>query len=99
MHDLVIRNATLVDGTGATKRVSDVAIDGKSISAVAPKLEAGKREINAAGLLLTPGWADIHTHYDGQATWDPYLTPSSWQGVTTTVFGNCGVGFAPARSA
>lgn len=97
MHDLVIRNAVLVDGTGAAKRVSDVAITGKTISAVAPKLGAGKREINADGLLLTPGWVDIHTHYDGQATWDPYLTPSSWHGVTTSVFGNCGVGFAPVR--
>ncbi len=97
MHDLVIRNAILVDGTGATKRVSDVAIDGQSISAVGAKLDAGKREINADGLMLTPGWVDIHTHYDGQATWDPYLTPSSWHGVTTAVFGNCGVGFAPVR--
>jgi N-acyl-D-aspartate/D-glutamate deacylase len=97
MHDLVIRNATLVDGTGETKRVSDVAIDGKSITAVGTKLDTGKREINADGLMLTPGWVDIHTHYDGQATWDPYLTPSSWHGVTNAVFGNCGVGFAPVR--
>jgi N-acyl-D-aspartate/D-glutamate deacylase len=97
MHDLVIRNAILVDGTGAVKCVSDVAVDGRSITAVGTKLDAGKREINADGLLLTPGWVDIHTHYDGQATWDPYLTPSSWHGVTTAVFGNCGVGFAPVR--
>ena len=97
MHDLVIRNASLVDGTGSSQRVSDIAIDGNSISAVGAKLDAGKREINAEGLLLTPGWVDIHTHYDGQATWDPYLVPSSWHGVTTSVFGNCGVGFAPVR--
>ena len=82
-----------VDGTGARKRMSDVAIDGKTISAVAPRLGTGKREINADGLLLTPGWVDIHTHYDGQATWDPYLTPSSRHGVTTAVFGNCGVDY------
>ena len=97
MHDLVIRNASLVDGTGAPQRVSDIAIDGKTISEVGSKLSAGKREINVDGLLLTPGWVDIHTHYDGQATWDPYLAPSSWHGVTTSVFGNCGVGFAPVR--
>ena len=97
MHDLVIRNASLVDGTGSTQRVSDIAVNGNTISEVGVKLGAGKREINAEGLLLTPGWVDIHTHYDGQATWDPYLAPSSWHGVTTSVFGNCGVGFAPVR--
>ena len=97
MHDLIIRNASLVDGTGAPQRVSDIAIDGKTISAVGSKLSAGKREINAEGLVLAPGWVDIHTHYDGQATWDPYLAPSSWHGVTTSVFGNCGVRFAPVR--
>jgi N-acyl-D-aspartate/D-glutamate deacylase len=97
MHDLVIRNASLVDGTGAPQRVSDIAIDEKTISEVGSDLSAGKREIDAEGLLLAPGWVDIHTHYDGQATWDPYLAPSSWHGVTTSVFGNCGVGFAPVR--
>ena len=97
MHDLVIRNASLVDGTGSPQRVSDIAVNGKIVSEVGDKLAAGKREINAEGLLLTPGWVDIHTHYDGQATWDPYLAPSSWHGVTTSVFGNCGVGFAPVR--
>ncbi len=97
MHDLIIRNASLVDGTGSPQRVSDIAIDGKTISAVGSELGSGKREINGEGLLLTPGWVDIHTHYDGQATWDPYLAPSSWHGVTTSVFGNCGVGFAPVR--
>ncbi len=97
MHDLVIRNAFLVDGTRAPQRISDIAIDGKTISAVGSKLGAGTREINAEGLLLAPGWVDIHTHYDGQATWDSYLAPSSWHGVTTSVFGNCGVGFAPVR--
>ena len=97
MHDLVIRNGSVVDGTGAPSRVADVAIDGKSITAVGSDIGRGHREIDAKGLLVTPGFVDIHTHYDGQATWDPYLTPSSWHGVTTVVFGNCGVGFAPVR--
>lgn len=97
MHDLVVRNACVVDGTGAKRRQADVAVDGERISAVGTDIGSGRREIAAEGLLLTPGWVDIHTHYDGQATWDPYLTPSSWHGVTTAVFGNCGVGFAPVR--
>jgi len=97
MHDLVVRNACVVDGTGAARRVADVAVDGERVAAVGTDIGAGRREIAGEGLLLTPGWVDIHTHYDGQATWDPYLTPSSWHGVTTAVFGNCGVGFAPVR--
>ena len=97
MHDLVIRNATLIDGSGAAQRLADVAIDGTRFSALDDGVGAGRREIDADGLLLAPGWVDIHTHYDGQATWDPLLTPSSWHGVTTAVFGNCGVGFAPVR--
>lgn len=97
MHDLVIRNGTLVDGTGAERRVADVAVKDGIIVAVGRDVGPGRREIAADGLLVTPGFVDIHTHYDGQATWDPLLTPSSWHGVTTTVFGNCGVGFAPVR--
>ena len=97
MHDLVIRGGTVVDGTGAPRRVADVAVDGETITAVGAGIGRGRREIDAQGLLVTPGFVDIHTHYDGQATWDPYLTPSSWHGVTTVVFGNCGVGFAPVR--
>lgn len=97
MHDLVLRGGTLVDGSGAPARVTDVAIDGESISAVGPDLGPGTREIDARGLLVTPGWVDIHTHYDGQVTWDPHLTPSGWNGVTTVVMGNCGVGFAPVK--
>ena len=99
MHDLVVRGATVIDGTGAERRMADVAVDDGVIAAVSngAGVGPGRREINAEGLLLTPGWVDIHTHYDGQATWDPYLTPSSWHGVTTAVFGNCSVGFAPVR--
>ncbi|HEU5282366.1 MAG TPA: amidohydrolase family protein, partial [Burkholderiales bacterium] len=97
MHDLVIRGGTVVDGTGAPARVADVAVDGERIAAVGEAIGRGRREIDAAGLLVTPGFVDVHTHYDGQVTWDPFLTPSSWHGVTTTVFGNCGVGFAPVR--
>ena len=99
MHDLVIRNALILDGSGAEAHTGDVAIDGEYITAVDGKLGVGRREINADGLILTPGWVDVHTHYDGQATWDPYLTPSCWHGVTTAVMGNCGVGFAPVHPA
>lgn len=97
MHDIVIRGGTIVDGTGADRYVGDVAIDGDTIAQVGGKAGPGKREIDANGLLVTPGWVDVHTHYDGQATWDPMLAPSSWHGATTVVFGNCGVGFAPCR--
>ncbi len=97
MHDLVIRGGTIVDGSGAPPREGDVAIDGERLASVGGIAARGRREIDARGLLVTPGWVDIHTHYDGQVTWDPYLTPSSWHGVTTVVMGNCGVGFAPVR--
>jgi len=97
MHDLVIRGGTLVDGTGAAARKCDVAIDGDRIAAVGTEVGPGRREIDATGLMVAPGWVDIHTHYDGQVTWDPHLTPSGWNGVTTVVMGNCGVGFAPVR--
>ncbi len=97
MHDLVIRNGVVVDGTGTERRSADVAVDGGTITAVEPGVGPGREEIDATDRLVTPGVVDVHTHYDGQATWDPELTPSSWHGVTTTVFGNCGVGFAPAR--
>ena len=97
MHDLVIRDATIVDGTGAPRRTGDVAVDAGRITSVGEADERGRREVDAGGLVLTPGWVDIHTHYDGQVTWDPDVTPSSWHGVTTVVMGNCGVGFAPVR--
>jgi N-acyl-D-amino-acid deacylase len=98
MHDLVIRGGTVVDGTGGPSRTADVAVDDGIITAVGDlKGAAAQRTIDADGLLVTPGVVDVHTHYDGQATWDPLLTPSSWHGVTTVVMGNCGVGFAPVR--
>ena len=98
MHDLVIRNANLVDGSGAPARPADVAMADGLVTEVTEAGGAGaaRRDIDADGLLLTPGWVDVHTHYDAQASWDPYLTPSSWHGVTSVVMGNCGVGFAPA---
>jgi N-acyl-D-amino-acid deacylase len=98
MHDLVIRGGTVVDGTGGPSRTADVAVDDGIITAVGDlKGAAAERTIDADGLLVTPGVVDVHTHYDGQATWDPLMTPSSWHGVTTVVMGNCGVGFAPVR--
>jgi N-acyl-D-aspartate/D-glutamate deacylase len=98
-HDLVIRGGRIVDGTGAAAHTADVAVDGAVITAVGRVTEPGRREIDADGALVTPGFVDIHTHYDGQATWDDQLAPSSWHGVTTVVMGNCGVGFAPVRPA
>jgi len=95
MYDLVIRGAKIVDGSGGTPFVGDVAVKDGLIAAVGEVAEPGREEIDAKGALVTPGFVDIHTHYDGQATWDPYLTPTSLHGVTSIVFGNCGVGFAP----
>ena len=97
MFDLVIRNGTVVDGTGTDPFVADVAVVGDRIAELGPDLGPGRREIDATGRIVTPGFVDIHTHYDGQATWDEELAPSTPHGVTTVVFGNCGVGFAPVR--
>lgn len=97
MHDSVIRGGTIVDGTGKPAFTGDVAITGGRIVAVGGKQGPAKRDIDANGLLVTPGWVDVHTHYDGQAMWDPLIAPSSWHGVTTVLFGNCGVGFAPVK--
>ena len=96
--ELVIRNGTIVDGTGAAGYIGDLAIDGGVITAVGEVDERGTREIDADGLIVTPGFVDIHTHFDGQVTWDPIVAPSSLHGVTTIAMGNCGVGFAPAHA-
>ncbi len=97
MHDLVIRGGMVYDGSGDEPRVADVAIDGDVITAVGQVTEAGREELDAKGKIVTPGFVDIHTHFDGQVTWDPILAPSTCHGVTTIVTGNCGVGFAPCK--
>src|SRR3954453_7254774 len=97
MHDLVIRNANIVDGTGGTAFSGEIAVDGGKITAVGKVTDGARRTIDAGGALVTPGFVDIHTHFDGQVCWDKLVTPSAWHGVTTVVMGNCGVGFAPVR--
>src|SRR6202021_382659 len=98
-YDLVIRGGTVVDGTGGATREADVGIVGNKIAAVGVVSGGGAEEIDARGKLVTPGFVDIHTHYDAQAVWDSHLAPSAWHGVTTAVMGNCGVGFAPCKPA
>ncbi len=95
-YDLIIRGGTIVDGTGAPRFTGDVAIKDGLIAAVGSVKGDATDEIDATGKIVTPGFVDVHTHYDGQATWDQEMAPSSWHGVTTAVMGNCGVGFAPA---
>ena len=97
-HDLIIRGGTVVDGTGAPSRQADVAVTDGIVTEVGTVDGTAAREIDADGALVAPGFVDIHTHYDGQATWDDRMQPSSWHGVTTVVFGNCGVGFAPVHN-
>ena len=97
MYDLVIRNGTIYDGKGGKPYFADLAIIGKTIAKIGIIEEKGVNEINAKGKIVTPGFVDIHTHYDGQVTWDPYLRPSTYHGVTTVVMGNCGVGFSPCK--
>jgi N-acyl-D-amino-acid deacylase len=100
MFDLIIRHGTVVDGTGAAPFAADVAVVNGKIARVGPNLDGEAREtIDATGHTLTPGFVDVHTHYDGQVTWDSLLEPSSAHGVTTVITGNCGVGFAPDRVA
>jgi len=97
MYDLVIRNGTIYDGKGDKPYFADLAVTGKTIAKIGVIEEAGIKEIDAKGKIVTPGFVDIHTHYDGQVTWDPYLRPSTYHGVTTVVMGNCGVGFSPCK--
>ena len=97
MHDLVIRAGTVVDGTGAPARTADVAVTNGIVTDVGRVDGPARRTVDADGLVVTPGFVDVHTHYDGQVTWDDDLSPSCWHGVTTAVLGNCGVGFAPVR--
>jgi N-acyl-D-aspartate/D-glutamate deacylase len=98
-HDLVIRGGTIADGKGSPLFEADIAIDDGRISIVGKVTANGREEIDARGLLVAPGFVDIHSHYDAQVIWDQHLHSSSWHGVTTTVMGNCGVGFAPVRDA
>src|SRR5260221_1148857 len=95
--DLVVRNGTVIDGTGGEPREADVAVQEGRIAAIGRIAGAGREEIDAKGMAVTPGFVDLHTHYDGQVTWDDRFTPSSGHGVTTVLMGNCGVGFAPCR--
>ena len=94
---LVIRNGTIMDGSGGDPYTADLAIAGTKITAIGPNLPRGTEEIDATGKIVTPGFVDVHTHYDAQVTWGSRLSPSSWNGVTTVLLGNCGVGFAPCH--
>ncbi|MBU3717992.1 MAG: amidohydrolase family protein, partial [Actinobacteria bacterium] len=95
-HDLIIRGGTVIDGTGAAGVRADVAVDGDRITAIGDlTAETARQQIDASGKVVTPGFVDLHTHLDAQVAWDPYMTSSSWHGVTTVLTGNCGVTFAP----
>ena len=96
-YDMIIRGGTVVDGSGSPARTADIAVQDGLIVEVGRIDGSARRTIDADGLTVTPGFVDIHTHFDGQATWDPHLTPSCWHGVTTAIMGNCGIGFAPVR--
>ena len=98
-YDLIIRGGTVHDGLGSAPRLADVAVKAGVIAAIGTVTGSATQELDARGLLVTPGFVDVHTHYDGQATWEQRLTPSSGHGVTSVVMGNCGVGFAPCRPA
>jgi N-acyl-D-amino-acid deacylase len=96
-YDVIIRGGTVVDGSGSPARTADIAVQDGLITEVGRIDGSARRTIDADGLTVTPGFVDVHTHFDGQATWDPHLTPSCWHGVTTAIMGNCGIGFAPVR--
>ena len=98
VHDLVIRGGTIIDGSGDAQVIGDIAIDGDSITEVGAVSSTGREEIDATDTIVTPGFIDLHTHFDAQIGWDPMLTPVSWHGVTTALMGNCGVTFAPCRA-
>jgi N-acyl-D-aspartate/D-glutamate deacylase len=98
-HDLLIRGGTVVDGSGGPPYAADVAVTDGLITDVGKVEGSANRTVDADGALVTPGFVDVHCHYDGQATWDSQIVPSAWHGVTTVVMGNCGVGFAPVREA
>src|SRR3984885_2760132 len=97
LYDLLIRGGTVVDGTGQAPFAADVAVKNGRIAVVGQVADGAAEEIDATGKIVTPGFVDVHTHYDGQITWEHTLAPSSDHGVTTVVMGNCGVGFAPVR--
>ena len=97
MYDIVIRNGTVLDGTGGEPFESDVAITGERIVEVGNALGRGREELDAKGKVVTPGFVDLHTHFDAQIGWDPMLTPVFWHGVTSALMGNCGVTFAPCH--
>ncbi len=96
-YDLLVRNGMVIDGEGTPGRRADVAIANGKIAEIGNIREGAKRVIDASDLIVAPGFVDPHTHYDAQICWDPYLTSSSWHGVTTVMMGNCGVGIAPCR--
>jgi N-acyl-D-amino-acid deacylase len=96
-YDLLIKNGTVVDGTGAAPRRADVGIANGQIAEIGKITEGAKKTIDASDLIVSPGFVDPHTHYDAQICWDPYITSSSWHGVTTVMMGNCGVGIAPCK--
>src|SRR5271167_3504416 len=96
-YDLLIKNGTVVDGTGSKPRRADVAISAGKVAEIGKVVEGAKDVIDASDLIVAPGFVDPHTHYDAQICWDPYITSSSWHGVTTVIMGNCGVGIAPCK--
>src|SRR5215813_10291355 len=96
-YDLLIKNGTVVDGTGTPRRRADVAVADGKIAEIGKINDSAKRIVDASDLILSPGFVDPHTHYDAQICWDPYITPSSWHGVTSVIMGNCGVGIAPCK--